>query len=258
MMRQRLATLALTAALALPAALPLSAGAAPLDLGNMSDADRAAFGEAVREYLLANPEVMMEVIQELETRRSAAAQQADQRLIAENAERLLDDGFSYVAGNPLGDVTLVEFLDYRCGYCKKAQPEVEALLERDPNVRLVVKEFPILGPDSVTAGKLALAALDMDPDRFVPLHHAMMEYKGNLTEQVAYRLAGEAGYDVDALRKKADSSEVDDRLQQNYQLAQALGLQGTPAFVVGNEIIRGYLPADELEAAVKEARGAQN
>ncbi|HET7409842.1 MAG TPA: DsbA family protein [Paracoccaceae bacterium] len=253
-MRTTLATLALTAALALPGA----GSAAPLDLSDMSEADRAAFGEQVRAYLLENPEVLMEALQVFDQRRSAAAQDADRQLVAENAERLFDDGFSWVGGNPDGDVTLVEFLDYRCGYCKKAQPEVEALLERDPNLRLVVKEFPILGPESVTAGKMALAALELDRAKFGPLHHALMDYRGNLTEEAAYELAGEAGYDLDKLRELAGSTEIADRLQKNYQLAQALGLQGTPAFVVGDQIIRGYLPADELAAAVEEARAAQN
>lgn len=253
-MRTKLATLATIAALALPA----WGGAAPLDLSRMSEADRAAFGEQVRAFLLENPDVIMEAIQELERRRTTAAQETDRQLIAENADRLFDDGFSYVAGNPMGDVTLVEFLDYRCGYCKKAHPEVEALLERDPNVRLVVKEFPILGPDSTAAGTMALAALELDRDLFPGLHDALMSYKGNLTEQVAYRLAGEAGYDVDALRAQAASDEITERLQQNYQLAQALGLQGTPAFVVGNEVIRGYLPVDELQGAVEDARVQQN
>jgi protein-disulfide isomerase len=155
-------------------------------------------------------------------------------------------------------VTVVEFLDYRCGYCKKAQPAVAELLERDPDVRLIVKEFPILGPDSVTAGKLALAALELDRSKFGPLHDALMAHQGNLTELAAYDLAEEAGYDTDALRALAESTEIDDRLQQNYQLAQALGLQGTPAFIVGGEIIRGYLPVEEMLAAVRDARVAQN
>jgi protein-disulfide isomerase len=254
MMRTILATLALSAALALPTA----GAAAPLDLSKMSEAERAAFGEQVRAYLLEHPEVIMEAIQVLEQRRSVAAEEADRKLIAENTERLFDDGFSWVTGNPEGDVTLVEFLDYRCGYCKKAQPEVEALLESDPEIRLIVKEFPILGPDSVAAGKMALAALELDRKKFGPLHHALMDYRGNLTEDTAYELAEEAGYDVDELSELAGSAEIDDQLQQNYQLAQTLGLQGTPAFIVGDQVIRGYLPADDLRAAVEEARVAQN
>jgi protein-disulfide isomerase len=257
-MRSTLATLALTAALALPAVTASRAGAAPLDLTDMSPSDRAAFGEQVRGYLMEHPEVIMEVIQELEKRRSAAAEETDKQLVAEHADRLLDDGYSWVGGNPDGDVTLVEFLDYRCGYCKKAQPEVQALLAQDPNIRLVVKEFPILGPDSVIAGRMALAALETDKSKFGALHDALMGYKGNLTEQVAYRLAAEAGYDAEALRTLASSDKIDERVQQNYQLAQALGINGTPGFVIGNEIIRGYLPADELKAAVEDARVAQN
>ena len=253
-MRHNLAILALAAGLGLPAVT----AAEPLDLDKMSDEDRAAFREEVRSYLMENPEVIIEAIQILEQRRSVAAQESDRQMIEAHADQLYDDGFSFVGGNPEGDVTVVEFLDYRCGYCKKAQPAVEELLDRDPNVRLIVKEFPILGPDSVTAGKLALAALELDRSKFGPLHDALMGHGGDLTEEAAYRIAEEAGYDEGALKELAESTEIDDRLQRNYQLAQALGLQGTPAFVVGNEIIRGYLPADEMLAAVREARVAQN
>ncbi len=253
-MRQTLTVIALAASLGLPAA----ASAKPLDLGAMTDADRAAFREEVRAYLIENPEIILEAIQILEQRRTAAAQAGDQQLVAAHADQLYDDGFSWVAGNPDGDVTIVEFLDYRCGYCKKAQPAVEELLQRDPDVRLIVKEFPILGPDSVTAGKMALAALELDRSKFAKLHAALMGHRGNMTEDVAYDLAEEAGYDTDALKELAESTKVDDRLQRNYQLAQALGLQGTPAFVVGDEIIRGYLPADEMLTAVRDARVAQN
>lgn len=249
-MRTFLATLVLIAAFTLPAA------AAPLDLANMSEADRAAFGEEVRAYLLDNPEVIVEAIQILEHRRMATANSTDQRLIAENADRLFNDGYSWVGGNPEGDVTLVEFLDYRCPYCKKAQAEVQALLESDPNIRLVIKEFPILGPVSTVTGKMGLAAVELDPGKFEALHEALMTFKGQLTEEIAYGMAEEVGYDVEALRDLADSTRIADRLQQNYQLAAALGLNGTPAFVVGDQIIRGYVPTDQLKAAVSGARAA--
>lgn len=253
-MRHTLARLAVAATVGLPAA----AIAEPLDLGAMSDENRAVFREEIRAYLLENPEVILEAIQILEQRRNVASQQNDRQLIADNVDQLFDDGFSWIGGNPEGDVTIVEFLDYRCGYCKKAQPAVEEVLERDENVRLIVKEFPILGPDSVTAGKLALAALELDRSKFAPLHDALMSHQGNLTEDIAYDLAEQAGYDIEAVRELAESTAIDDRLQQNYQLGQALGLQGTPAFVVGNEIVRGYLPVEEMLAAVRDARIAQN
>lgn len=253
-MRTPFVAIALSAALAFSTA----ASAAPVDLSAMSETDRAAFGEQVRAYLLEHPEVIMEAIQVLEQRRSAMAKQTDADTVAANAEQIFEDGFSWVAGNPDGDVTVVEFLDYRCGYCKRAQPEVEALLEQDPNVRLVVKEFPILGPDSVTAGKMALAALELDPSRFGPLHRELMGYRGNLTEQAAYTLAEEAGYNVEELRELAGADEIEERVQKNYQLAQALGIQGTPGFVIGSEIVRGYIPLAELAEAVKQVRTAQN
>jgi protein-disulfide isomerase len=223
----------------------------------MSEDDRAAFREEVRSYLLDNPEVIFEAIQILEERREMAGQQADRELVVANAESIFNDGFSYVGGNPDGDVTVVEFLDYRCGFCKRAHPEIEEMLDRDPNVRLVVKDFPILGPDSVRAGKMALAALQLDRDKFKALNDGLMTYPGNLTEQVAYRIAGEVGYDIAALKEIAATTEIDDQLNQNYQLARTLGLEGTPAFIVGTEVIRGYLPVDEMLAAVEAARAQQ-
>ena len=253
-MRRILSSFALACALA----VPMAASAGPLDLDNMSEADRDQFRAEVRAYLLENPEVIFEAIQILEERRNLAAQQADVQMIADNAEALFNDGYSYVGGNPDGDVTVVEFIDYRCGYCKKAHPEIQELLERDPNVRLIVKEFPILGPDSVRAGKMALAALAIDAGKYKALSDELMSYRGNLTEQVAYRIAGSVGYDIAELKERAGSNEIDDKLNRNYQVAQALRLEGTPAFVVGTEVIRGYLPVDDMLAAVQEARIAQN
>ena len=225
----------------------------------MSDEERAAFRNEVRSYLLENPDVIFEAIQILEQRRALAGAEADRQLVLNNAESIFADGHSWVGGNPDGDVTVVEFIDYRCGFCKRAHPEVAEMLERDPNIRLIVKEFPILGPDSVKAGKMALAALDIAPDKYPDLSDELMEYRGNLTEQVAYQIAGGLGFDIAELKERANSVEIDDRLNSNYQLAQALGLQGTPAFIVGTEIIRGYLPVDDMLGAVQEARAtAQN
>ena len=228
-----------------------------LDFSGMSEEERAAFRDEVRSYLLENPEVIFEAIQILEQRRELASRQADRDLIAAHSEAIFNDGFSYVGGNVDGDVTVVEFLDYRCGYCKRAHPEVQEMLDRDPNIRLVVKEFPILGPDSVAAGKMALAALEADASRYKELGDALMTYPGNLTEEAAYRIAGDLGYDIAELKERAGSTEVDDLINRNYQLAQALGIQGTPAFVIGSEILRGYLPVNDMMKVVESAR-AQN
>ena len=155
-------------------------------------------------------------------------------------------------------MTVVEFSDYRCGYCKKAHPEIQALVESDPNVRLVVKEFPILGPDSVAAARMALAALQLDPDRFGALNDALMSFEGGLTEATAYQIAAHAGYDIPALKEAAASDAVSQAVAANYALARDLGLEGTPAFIIGNQIVRGYIPLEQMQAAVEQTRAAMN
>ena len=228
--------------------------AAQTDIGNLSPEERSAFRAEVRSYLLENPEVIMEAIQILEQRRNEAAAEQQREVIAQNAEELFESEASYVAGNPEGDVTVVEFLDYRCPYCKQAHSEVKRLLEEDPNVRLVVKEYPILGPESVAAARLALAALEQDPEDFGDLHEALMTYDGQLTEQAAYRVAEDQGYDVEKLRKAAADPAIEERIQSNYALAAKLGIQGTPAFVLRDRVIPGFVAFDELSAAVDAQR----
>ncbi|MCL5778728.1 DsbA family protein [Limibaculum sp. FT325] len=252
-MNRSIGSLLVAAAMALPA-LPAAAQDGGIDFRKMSPAQREAFGEAVRGYLLENPEVIYDAIRILEQRRNAAAANADRDLVMANADALFDDGFSWVGGNPEGDVTIVEFSDYRCGYCKRAHPHVKAVLDADPNVRLIVKEFPILGPDSVAAARVAMAAHDVDPDKYGSLNNALMEFRGNLTEAVAYRLAADAGYDIKELKDRAASDEVTARITANHALADALGIQGTPSFVIGGQIVRGYIEADAMMAAIGQAR----
>ena len=194
------------------ALVPAFGQAQDLDVRNMTPEQRAVFGAEVRSYLLQNPEVIFEAIQILEEKRNRAAEMADREKLERHAKAIYDDGFSFVGGNPDGDITLVEFLDYRCGYCKRAHPEVQEVLERDPNVRLIVKEFPILGPDSVAAGRMALAALALDPSKYEELGDALMNYNGNLTEQVAYKIAGSVGYDIAELKQRAGGEVVEQEL----------------------------------------------
>jgi protein-disulfide isomerase len=256
-MRRAIATATLAFALAVPALGSAQEQSRPA-LSDMTEAEREDFRSEVRAYLLEYPEVLMEAINILEARRKADTLQADAALIAASREQLYNDPNSWVSGNPEGDVTLVEFSDYRCGYCKKAHPEVKELLKRDPNIRLVVKEFPILGPDSMAAGRMALAALDLDPANFETLNDALMNFEGQLIEPVAYQIASGAGYDIAALRERAASAEIEARISDNYALARTLGLQGTPSFILGNRIIRGYLPIEQMLAAVADARAATN
>lgn len=259
MLKSRFGSITGSTLLAAMLAAAPAAQADNIDFSNMNESERAQFQNEVRNYLLQNPEVIFEAIEILEQRRNLATQDADRQLVTANASAIFADGHSWVGGNPDGDVTVVEFLDYRCGFCKRAHPEITEMLERDPNIKLIVKEFPILGPDSVKAGKIALAALEIDPDLYKDLGDELMEYRGNLTEQVAYQIADSVGYDLAKLKELAGSTEIDNRLNDNYQLANALGLQGTPAFIVGNEIIRGYLPVEDMLSAVNDARlTAQN
>jgi protein-disulfide isomerase len=224
----------------------------------MSETEREILRTEIRAYLLENPEVLMEAIQILEARREAGKLQADSNLIAQHRDAIFNDGVSFVGGNPDGDVTLVEFSDYRCGYCKRAHPDVQALVESDPNLRLVVKEFPILGPDSTATGRMALAALRLDSSRYEALNDALMTFDGQLTEAVAYQVAAHVGYDIAALKEAAADPEVDAQIAANYGLARTLGLEGTPSFIIGDRIIRGYLPLEALREAVAEARSAIN
>ncbi|MFQ5565043.1 MAG: DsbA family protein [Paracoccaceae bacterium] len=256
-MRRAIATATLALAFAIPGPVPAQEQSLPA-LPDMTEAERDAFRAEVRAYLMEHPEVLMEAIQVLEARRAADAAKVDSEMIAAHGAQIFHDPNSWVGGNPDGDVTLVEFSDYRCGYCKQAHPELQELLRRDPNIRLVVKEFPILGPESVLAARMATAALDLDRSKYGALNDALMSFDGQLTEAVAYRIASDAGYDIAALKARAASSEIEARIGDTYALARALGLQGTPSFVLGDRIIRGYLPIDQMLAAVTVARAAMN
>ena len=149
-------------------------------------------------------------------------------------------------------MTLVEFADYRCGFCKKAHPEVRELLQRDPNIRLVVKEFPILGPASMVAARMALAAEKQG--QYEELHFAFMTVSGKLTEEKAFKIADNIGLDMDQLRRDMEAPEIDAMLQRNFALAQALQINGTPAFVIGDEVVRGAIDMTTLREIVGQAR----
>jgi protein-disulfide isomerase len=243
--------------IALAPAAAAQDGAGRFDPGAMTGAEREAFGEAVRSYLLENPEVIMEAIEVLEARRNARSREEDAALIARHAEALFESEDGFVLGNPDGDVTVIEFSDYRCGFCKRAHPILKELIESDPGVRLVVREFPILGPESVMAGRMAMAAHDIDAGLYPALNDALMNHRGELTEAAAYRIAKEVGYDIPALKERAQGEAVEARLQRTYELARGLGLQGTPSFVIGDQILRGFLPIEEMRAAIAEARAEE-
>jgi len=234
------------------AALP----AVAFDVSAMTDAERDAFRAEVRAYLLDNPEVLMEAIGVLEEREAAAQANADVEMIAARAEAIFEDGFSWVGGNLDGDITIVEFMDYRCSFCRRAHPEIEALLATDGNIRLIVKEFPILGEESMLASRFAIAVkLTEGDDAYKRAHDALIEQRGAITLTALERLATDLGLDVDAVMTGMLDPEVDRIIGSNRALAQELGISGTPTFILPGQMLRGYLPLEGMRAVVAEERG---
>ena len=229
-----------------------------LDLNDMSDAEKAEFGTQVREYLLQNPEVILEAINILEQRNAAAEAVADQELVAANAEDLFNDGYSWVGGNPDGDITLVEFMDYRCGYCRRAVPEVDALLAEDGNIRLIIKEFPILGEASMISSRFAVATKHVaGADAYKQVHDALLEFTGEPTEVTLRRLSDGLGLETDDIIAAMDSDAVSKEIAQTRELAQRMRISGTPSFVLGTELLRGYLPAEQMQQIADGVRAEQ-
>ncbi len=241
-------------------ALALAAGLTALpaqafDLDNMTDQERAAFQGEIRTYLLENPEVIMEAVAVLEERQANQQAQADEALVKDNAEALFNDGGSFVGGNPEGDITLVEFMDYRCGYCRRAAPEVADLLEFDGNIRLIIKEFPILGEQSVLASRFAVAVLQTQGDAaYMNVHDTLMAFGGDITEPALRRIAGDLDLPADEIIAHMDSSDVASVIDANHDLGRRLGISGTPSFVMEDQMLRGYLPLDEMQRVAAELR----
>ncbi len=246
---------------AAPALLGLSLITGPaqaLDLNAMSDAEKEQFGAQIREYLLENPGVIIEAINVLEQRNAVAEAAADKELVAVNADELFNDGYSWVGGNPDGDITLVEFMDYRCGYCRRAVPEVAELLAEDGNIRFVIKEFPILGDASVVSSRFAVATKHVaGDDAYKQVHDALMEFGGEPNEVTLRRLSDGLGLDSDAIMEAMDSDRVTDEINQTRELARRMQISGTPSFVLGSEMLRGYLTADQMLQIADAVRAEQ-
>ena len=243
----------LTAAL-LALALPMAAPAQ-----TMTDAEREAFRAEVRAYLMENPEVIFEAVAEFERRNQEQQASMDATLVELNAEAIYQDGHSWVGGNPDGDITLVEFMDYRCGYCRRAQPQVMDLLQTDGNIRLVVKEFPILGPESETMSRFAVAVHQLGGDAaYEVAHERLMAWDGDFFEDDIRDLAAELALNPEAVQARMTSDEVDEVLAENAALARRLQISGTPTFVMGagegGELLRGFLPLQAMQAVAQRLR----
>lgn len=246
----------LVTASALALTIASSAAVAETDLTKMSDAEREAFRAEVRAYLLDNPEIIMEAVGVLEQKQAAAAADGDRTMVETNKDAIFNDGFSWVGGNPEGDITMVEFLDYRCGYCRKASAEVEQLINGDGNIRCIVKEFPILGEESVISSRFALSVRTVGgDDAYKAAHDALITYKGSYEEPALRRLAEGLGIDADAVIAGMNDPEINKILQANRDLANILQISGTPTFVMDDTMLRGYVPLDQMQAIVKDIRG---
>ncbi|MFV0474542.1 MAG: DsbA family protein [Pikeienuella sp.] len=236
------------------AALFTAAAALPAPAAEFTPEQKAEIDQMIRAYILDNPEVLVEALQVLEERQQQQTETQDRDRIAANAETLLNDGFSHVRGAPDGDVTIVEFFDYRCPFCHKAHEAVKALMAADPKVRVVYKEFPILGPESAYASRAAMAALKQGADLYESFSDAMMENKGQLDEKTVLRLAGEAGLDMAALTADMDDPTIAANIRQTYALAREMDINGTPGFIIGDQIVRGFLTYEQLRDMIDAVR----
>ncbi|WP_439117813.1 DsbA family protein [Nereida ignava] len=208
--------------------------------------------ELVLETILENPEIVMQAVDILQ-RREAAAQAAVQADTLTTQRLLLEqDPNAPVLGNPDGDVTVIEFFDYNCPYCRQAMPEVQAMLDADPNIRLVYREWPILGDGSVFAAKAALASRNQD--KYEEFHWALMGMEGRAEEASVLRVADLVGLDIDQLLTDMEGAEIAEHITASSQLSQALGFNGTPSFVIGDELLPGFVEEELLTEAVQQTR----
>lgn len=237
------------------AGLALISAAPSRAAGEFSPQQKTGIEKIVHDYLVANPEVIREAIDELEKRQKVAEAATREKVLNEQGDKLLTSANQAVVGNPDGDVTLVEFFDYNCGYCKQSLTSVSKLIEADPKLRVVLKDFPILGPDSVETAQLATAArMQLTPAKFWDFHRKLLTTKGHIGKQQALAAAKEVGADMDRLEKDAASPETQAALKEVATLADQLKFDGTPSWVIGKEAIVGGLPYGQLKTKVDNMR----
>ncbi len=213
-----------------------------------------AFERMLRDYLQQHPEVVVEAIDLYHQREEANADNRQRALLAERDNELRFDTRSPILGNPNGDVTVVEFFDYKCPFCRQLHPQIAPLLAAEPGVRLVLKEFAILGPESTAAARASIAVWMRTPTRFEAFHDAMMRATGRLDETTILRLAREAGIDADGLMLDMADPKIDRIIAETNVLAHAIGVNGTPGLVIGDTVVPGYIDAAEIRRLIAQAR----
>lgn len=246
-MKKLLATVATLATLALPAQA--------FDVNAMTPAEEEAFGKAVRAYIMQNPSIIVEAYELFQQQQAELEAANDQQLVRQLASVLFEDGRDWEAGNPEGDIVMVEFLDYRCGYCKKAHEEVKQLIAGDQNIRFIVKEFPILGDESVLASRFAIATRKVaGDDAYGRMNDALMQYRGKMTEKSLKKIADKLDLDGDAILAMIEDPEVTQQIADTHQIAGALSISGTPTFVIQDQMLRGYVPLDGMQELIAAMR----
>jgi protein-disulfide isomerase len=239
---------ALVLAYPILSALPLR----PITAAEVTREQRQAIEAIIHDYLMQNPDVMIEALKAAEAKASSDADAKAAMVLKDRRGEVFDDPAAPVGGNPQGDVTIVEFFDYRCPYCKQVQPALQQLLDQDRKLRFVYKEMPVLGAPSVIAAHAALAARLQG--KYEAFHGAMMATKGQITEDVVYKVAGSVGIDVGRLKHDMTAPEIDGAVKANLALAKALDIHGTPGFIIGEHIVPGAIDLDALKDLVADAR----
>ena len=214
--------------------------------------DRAGLDQAIHDYLMAHPDVVVDALKAAQQQADAKAAEQSRRTIMSRQKDLLDDADDLVQGNPKGDVTLVEFFDYRCPYCKQVEPSLDALLKEDGKLRIVYKEFPILGEASIYATHVALAAKQQG--KYAEFHRAMMATKGDISDDTVLNVATSLGLDMTKIKTDMTAPEIDKLIDKNLALADALDIQGTPALIIGDTPIPGAVDLDGLRKDIAAAR----
>lgn len=230
----------------------LLAGPALAHDGPLSPERKAEIEALVRDYILQHPEIILESVAIMQAREEAEKNAAAKQALVDHRDALERDPGDPVLGNPDGDVTIVEFFDYQCGYCKTMMKPLMELVEEDGNIRLVLKEFPILSPTSETAALASLAA-----DRqgtYKDFHTELLALRGRLTPEAIFQVALETGLDVDKLKADMQDPALQDQVRKSFDLAKLLSIQGTPAFIIGDQVVPGAISKEQLAELVAEAR----
>jgi protein-disulfide isomerase len=239
-----------------PALLALALCAAPASAQTFSDGQRGEIETIVKNYLISHPEVLEEAMNELNKRQAAAEEEKHQTSIAQNSEAIFNSPRNVTLGNKNGDVTFVEFFDYNCGYCKRAMTDMLDLMKADPKLKVVLKEFPVLSEGSVDAAKVAVAVRMQDPGgaKYLDFHQRLLGGRGQADKARALAAAKEAGLDVARLEKDMASPEARATIDENFKLAESMGMNGTPSYVIGKQVVVGAIGVDGLKEKIGIAR----